>query len=314
MMDIQTKLLYLVIDLLLPLAIGQACRSQTRLNASFFQRMIILNICLVYPVLAALTIWSLRLNHELIGLPVMGVLLCIIPGAAAYLLVERKFDSELDKGSYLLSAMLSNTATLGGLCTYIMYGEAGFAYTQMAVILQNVVMFMFCFPLAQYYYQKSIGRPFDRQSVISLFINRNQLPVVGMAIGVALNVSGVVRPYFLEVLVDPLVHLGAWTALVPIGYSIDLYGMRRYYGKILDLLPIKLVLTPLAAYVLAKFVFEEPVLINTIVILAAMPTAINAVVAVQLNKLNVDLATASFVLTTAACLLVALPILFVVLS
>lgn len=313
-MDIQTKLLYLVIDLLLPLAIGQACRSQTRLNASFFHRMIILNICLVYPVLAALTIWSLRLNYELIGLPLMGVLLCIIPGAAAYLLVERKFDSELDKGSYLLSAMLSNTATLGGLCTYIMYGEAGFAYTQMAVILQNVVMFMFCFPLAQYYYQKSIGRPFDRQSVISLFITRNQLPVVGMAIGVALNVSGVVRPYFLEVLVDPLVHLGAWTALVPIGYSIDLYGMRRYYGKILDLLPIKLVLTPLAAYVLAKFVFEEPVPINTIVILAAMPTAINAVVAVQLNKLNVDLATASFVLTTAACLLVALPILFVVLS
>ena len=313
-MDIQTKLLYLAIDLLLPLAIGQACRSQTRLNASFFQRMIILNICLVYPVLAALTIWSLRLNYELVGLPLMGVLLCIIPGAAAYLLVERKFDSELDKGSYLLSAMLSNTATLGGLCTYIMYGEAGFAYTQMAVILQNVVMFMFCFPLAQYYYQKSIGRPFDRQSVISLFINRNQLPVVGMAIGVALNVSGVVRPFFLEVLVDPLVHLGAWTALVPIGYSIDLYGMRRYYGKILDLLPIKLVLTPLAAYVLAKFVFEESVLINTIVILAAMPTAINAVVAVQLNKLNVDLATASFVLTTAACLLVALPILFVVLS
>ena len=313
-MDIQTKLLYLVIDLLLPLAIGQACRSQTRLNASFFHRMIILNICLVYPVLAALTIWSLRLKYELVGLPLMGVLLCIIPGAAAYLLVERKFDSELDKGSYLLSAMLSNTATLGGLCTYIMYGEAGFAYTQMAVILQNVVMFMFCFPLAQYYYQKSIGRPFDRQSVISLFINRNQLPVVGMVIGVALNVSGVVRPYFLEVLVDPLVHLGAWTALVPIGYSIDLYGMRRYYGKILDLLPIKLVLTPLAAYVLAKFVFEEPVLINTIVILAAMPTAINAVVAVQLNKLNVDLATASFVLTTAACLLVALPILFVVLS
>ena len=135
-----------------------------------------------------------------------------------------------------------------------------------------------------------------------------------MAIGVALNVSGVVRPYFLEVLVDPLVHLGAWTALVPIGYSIDLYGMRRYYGKILDLLPIKLVLTPLAAYVLAKFVFEEPVLINTIVILAAMPTAINAVVAVQLNKLNVDLATASFVLTTAACLFVALPVLFVLLS
>ena len=88
----------------------------------------------------------------------------------------------------------------------------------------------------------------------------------------------------------------------------------QYYGKILDLLPIKLVLTPLMAYALARLVFEETVLVNTIVILAAMPTAINAVVAVQLNKLNVDLATASFVLTTAACLVVALPILFVALS
>ena len=67
-MDIQTKLLYLLLDLLLPLAIGQACRSQKRLSGSFFQRMIILNICLVYPVLAGLTIWSLRLNYELIGL------------------------------------------------------------------------------------------------------------------------------------------------------------------------------------------------------------------------------------------------------
>ena len=313
-MDIQTKLLYLLLDLLLPLAIGQACRSQKRLSGSFFQRMIILNICLVYPVLAGLTIWSLRLNYELIGLPLMGVLLCIIPGIAAYLLVERKFDSELDKGSYLLSAMLSNTGTLGGLCTYIMYGEAGFAYTQMAVILQNVVMFMFCFPLARYYYQKSIGLPFDRQSVLSLFINRNQLPVVGMAVGVALNAAGVARPVFLEAVVDPLVHLGAWTALMPIGYSIDLYAMRQYYRKILDLLPIKLVLTPLVAYALSQVVFEETVLINTIVILAAMPTAINAVVAVQLNKLNVDLATASFVLTTAVCLVAALPILFVVLS
>ena len=86
-MDIQTKLLYLFLDLLLPLAIGQACRSQKRLSGSFFQRMIILNICLVYPVLAGLTIWSLRLNYELVGLPLMGVLLCIIPGIAAYLLV-----------------------------------------------------------------------------------------------------------------------------------------------------------------------------------------------------------------------------------
>jgi predicted permease len=250
------------------------------------------------------------MNYALIWLPIIGVFMCVIPGVAAYLRVDNKFSSELDKGSYILSAILSNTTTLGGLCAYILYGEAGYAYTQMVVLLQNIVMFTICFPLAQYYYQKSVGDRSAKMSLTTLFINRNQLPIVGMSIGLILNFAGFVRPVFLEAMVDPLVHIAAWTALVPIGYAIDAAGMRNYYSKLIDLIPIKFILTPFAAYWLASLVITDRTILNVIIIIAAMPTAINTVIAVQLHKLNVNIATAAFVLTTAVCVAIELPALF----
>jgi len=312
--ELETKILKLFVDLVIPLAIGILCRYQSKLDKGFFRRLILINICVIYPVLSVLTLWVLSLNYALLWLPIIGILLFIIPGIAAYFRVNSKFQSELDKGSYILSAMLSNTTSLGGLCAYILFGEVGFAFAQMVVMLQNVFMFMYCFPLAQYYYQKSIGENFSKQSLSSLIINRTQLPVVGMAIGLILNFTGFVRPLVAEQMVDPLVHLGAWTALIPIGYAIDTAGMRKYYSRILDLIPIKFILTPVVAYLLASLVLTDKIIVNTIVVLAAMPTAINTVIAVQLHKLNVDIATAAFVLTTAVFIVIELPVLLVWMS
>ncbi|MDU4961008.1 MAG: transporter [Sporomusaceae bacterium] len=309
--DLQTKLAYLFIDLILPLALGLLCRRQGWGSRDLFQQMITINICVIYPVLSVLTLWALPLQPALIWLPLIGLLLCAIPGLAAYWRLRGKFCSDLDKGSYLLSAILSNTTTLGGLCAFILYSETGYAYAQMIVMLQNVVMFMICFPLAQYYYQKSIGSSLKGLTFSSLFINRNQLPVVGMAAGILLNLSGLIRPAALAPLLDPLVHIGAWTALIPIGFAIDTAGMRCYYTTLLDLLPIKFILTPVAAYWLSSLFIHDEIILNTIVILAAMPTAINSIIAVQIHKLNVNIAAAAFVLTTAAFIGIELPALLV---
>ncbi|MDR3590777.1 MAG: transporter [Negativicutes bacterium] len=313
-MDLQTKVLYLCFDLVVPLVVGILCRRQSKLDKDFFRRLILINICVLYPILSVLTLWTMPLNYSLLWLPVIGILLFLIPGAAAYLRMKGKFVSQLDKGSYILSAMLSNTTSLGGLCAYILFGEIGFAASQMIVLLQNAFMFMFCFPLAQYYYQKSIGEDFSQQSLFNLLFTRTQLPVVGMAIGIALNLAGVARPVLAGQMVDPLVHLGAWTALIPIGYAIDTAGMRKYYSVILDLVPIKLILTPVVGYLIASALITNQTIVNTIVVLAAMPTAVNTVIAVQLHKLNVDIATAAFVLTTAVFIIAELPLLLLWMS
>lgn len=304
------KLAYFIIDLLFPLTIGYLLRCKQQFNEGFFDKMISYNILLLYPVLSILSFWVLPLTWELMWLPIFGGLLCFIPGLVAYLISKNKYNSPLDTGSYILSAMLSNVGTLGGLCAFILYGETGFAYTQLVVLTQTAVLFLVCYPLAQYYYSKEQGAKQCKISVGTLLWNRNQLPVVGLIVGLMLYVLDVPRPEILGELFNPLVHLAAWTALIPVGYVTDFSAIKKYYSSTFDLVPIKFIMTPLFSYIIAKMVFTDSIVINTIVILASTPTAINAVITAKIHNLNIHIATASFVVTTVLFLLVIYPILF----
>lgn len=308
-MDIKVKLLYIFLDLVCPLTLGYLCRCRQTWGEKFFRNMIDFNIFLLYPVLSILSFWVLHLTAELMWLPVFGVVLGIIPGVAAYAGLKRKYHDPLERGSYLLSAILSNFGTLGGLCAFILFGEIGYAYVQLTVVPQNFVLFLFCFPLAQYYYQQSLQGANYKVDPVQIFFNRNQLPVLGLLLGIVLNYCALPRPEFLGRIFDPLVHLGAWTALMPIGFSIELAEMKRYYRHILDLVPIKFVLTPILSYLMARLVIRDETTIHTLIVIASTPTAINAVVTAKIHNLNVNVAMAAFVVTTALFVLVVFPVL-----
>ncbi|HWR40991.1 MAG TPA: transporter [Patescibacteria group bacterium] len=309
-MDVEKKLLYIVIDLLLPLLIGYFLRRNRHLKDKFFDTMIHYNMLFFYPLLSVLSFWVLPLTWELIWLPVFGVLLCFIPGGAAYLLFGRKYADPLDMGSYIITAMLANLGTLGGLCAYIIYGETGFAYSQLIVVSQVFVIFLVCYPLARYYYRCSRGREQAAMSWQELVFTRNQLPVLGLLLGFLLCWLKVPRPALLGEFFDPLVHISAWTALIPVGHATDFSAIRRYLFSTLDLAPIRFIVTPLISYGVARLVFNDPVAINTVLILASTPTAISAVMTAKIHGLNVHIATASFFSTTVLFLLLIYPVIF----
>jgi len=310
-LDIKIKLAYFIIDLLFPLTIGYLLRGKQQFSEEFFDKMISYNILLLYPVLSILSFWVLTLTWELMWFPVFGGLLCFIPGFIAFLISKNKYDSPLDTGSYIMSAMLSNIGTIGGLCAFILYGETGFAYTQLVGLTQTAVLFLVCYPLAQYYYSKDQGAQGSKMSITTLLWNRNQLPVLGLIIGLLLYSFDVPRPKIFGDLFNPLVHLAAWTALIPVGHVTDFSAIKKYYSSTFDLVPIKFIVTPVISYIIAKIVFNDRVMIDTIVVLASMPTAINAVITVKIHNLNIHIATASFVVTTVLFLLVVYPILFI---
>lgn len=308
-MDISQKLLIFVVDLLFPLAIGYWCRRRNYFNEAFFSRMITLNVLVLYPVLSILSFWVMRLNSELIWLPFLGVFTSLIAGLAAYPRARAKYAGGLDQGSYILSAILSNHLTLGGLCVFILYGETGFAYVQLIVLFYNLVVFLFCYPLAQYYRRRNQpgGSGLSFKAVL---FNRNQLPVLGVAIGIFLYAGGLPRPAWATAVFDPLVHIAAWTALIPVGYSADFTEMQKYWRDMIDLAFIKFLVTPLCTFALGTLLLQDPIVLNTLVVVASTPTAINAVITVRLHDLNLHLAMAAFVLTTALFLLLVYPSLF----
>lgn len=310
-MDVKLKLAYVFMDLILPLVVGYLFRRKKYLSEVNCNKMIVFNILVLSTALSILSFWTLPLKLELMWLPLFGILLSIIPGTTAFLISSNKYDNGLEKGSYLVSAILSNIGTLGGLCAYIIFGEAAFAYTQIVGLFQGLVLFLFCFPMAQYYKMKSNPTGENKKLTFgSMFFNRNQLPVVGLVFGILLCLGGVPRPDFLGAVFDPLVHLCAWTALIPAGYSIEFSGMKPYYGTTLDLLPIKFIITPVLGYLLARELFTDPALLGTILIIASVPTGINAIVTARLYGLNLHVSGAAFVVTTAVFLVIVYPILF----
>ena len=309
-MDIAGKFTTLFIDMILPLIVGYVLRRGAWGSERVFNWMISIGIIFLFPGLTAFSIWGLVPVFDLVWLPAFGVLLHLLPGGLALLRGRRKYQSSLDYGSYTIAGFLSNHVTLGSLSAYILFGETGYAYTQMTLLFNSLLMFGFAYPLAQHYrnlhdHGNSLSIDFKQ-----LIFNRNQMPLVGMIVGIILNWQGVVRPESFLPAFDLMIHFSAWTFLVPVGYSMDFGEVRHYWRDAVDITVIKCVITPALTVAVAGFLIHDQVAFRTLILLAAQPTAVNAVIAMKLFGLNLHLAVGAFVLSTAVYLLIVFPAFF----
>ena len=299
------------VDLILPMIVGYVLRQRSNLSERFYDRLIEATLVIVYPLLGVLSFWVIRVDATLLWLPLFGVLIHVIPGLLVYLRVKNKYEAFTDQGSYLMAGILSNHLTLGGLSVYILFGATGYAYVQLFVLPQSFILFLICFPLAQYYQRRSTGR--CMQNTISwrgILFHRNQLGIVGVFVGLLFNGLAIERPVAAAALFDLLVHIGAWLSLVPVGYSIDFMEMRNHWRDTWDMAVIKFILTPIIIAVFCTYFVDEELMRQTLLVLSFGPVAINAVIAVRLHRLNLHIVMANFVFTTTVYLTIIYPVLF----
>lgn len=309
-MDITAKFFTLFVDMILPLIVGYSLRRFSWGSERIFNWMISLGIIFLFPGLTAFSIWGLVPVFDLVWLPAFGILLHILPGGLALLWGRQKYKSSLDYGSYTISGFLSNHVTLGSLSAYILFGETGYAYTQMTLLFNSLLMFGFAYPLAQHYrnqYDHGSGLRVDLRQIL---FNRNQMPLVGMIVGILLNWWGAHRPESFLPIFDMMIHFSAWTFLVPVGYSIDFEEVRHYWRDAVDITVIKCLITPVLTVAAAGFFIHDEIAFRTLILLAAQPTAVNAVIAVKLFGLNLHLTVGAFVISTAVYLLLVFPTFF----
>ncbi len=310
-MDVSAKFIQFFLDLLLPLCAGYLLQYFSLVRPRFFDGMMRVGVLLVFPASVMLSLWDAGLSLMVIWLPVLGVLMQVVPGVVGYFRAKTKDYTSLETGSYLLAAMLANRGVVGGLSVFILFGEQSYAYSRIVMVLAPPMLLMLCFPMARYFSLRDSADGGARPSLRSILLNRNQVPLIGLVLGFALNLGDVPRPEFFRQVLGVTMHLLAWIFLIPVGASMDLAEMRRHWKSLLDLLPLKFVLTPLAMYGLGRLVGLEGEALRTVVVLGFAPTAINAVVAARLHDLNVHVATTAFVLTTGVYMVVVFPLILV---
>mgnify|MGYP000986344180 CR=1 FL=1 len=198
------RIIYLFTDLLAPLIVGCLLYRHGKISDALISRILRLNVIIIYTVLALMSCWTLPISWDLALIPIYGILIVLVPGLIGWAFFIRKYHSPLDRGAYLANAMMSNITTLGGVCAYILYGEQGFAYAQIMGIFQTLMLVLAVFPMAQYYYlqHKNHGRGGKiHMRFLDIFLSWNQLSILGMAAGLALNAAGIP-------VADTVAHIG----------------------------------------------------------------------------------------------------------
>lgn len=303
------QLFTVLFDVFCPLAAGYFLRRRKWMTMAQCNGMMLFNVVVLITVMNLLSFWILPLQRDLLLLPLLSLLTAFL--SAGMMAPLCRHQSFVDQGTLVVAAMLANIGTLAGICGYILYGELSFAYVQLFAVPQNILMVVLAFPLAQYYAARgsSVGGKAPLQfNLRELLFTPKQLGVVGMLIGLGLQLFQVERPGFVTDFFRMLVHIQAWIAFTPVGYTIDFHRAFHYLRQAAGLLPIRFLLVPLLLYGASSLVVTDPVILGTIFLAASAPVAINAVITAQLFHLNVDLAVAAFLETTLLYVAVLFPL------
>lgn len=308
-----TRFVLVLIDILVPLYVGHLLQ-RWGMAREWVRLLIRCNVVGICSLLALFSFWSLRVAPELLWMPLSILPICFLPLPLYWLWERRRFTDPRDQGSYVITMMLGNIGTLAGLCAYSLYGETGFAYIQLIAVPQVLVVVLFVFPLAHRYYEAwATGGSTGRHGVRlrEALLTWNQLPVVCVAAGLLLGAFGVPRPEAAAPIFTALIHISAWMGMISVGYDLHLAGVRRYARQLWPLFPVKFLYLPLLLFAMTRLITQDPVILWCVVLAAAAPTAIFAVTSAQLYRLNVDMAEAAFLTTTAAFLFLIYPIIYV---
>lgn len=297
-------------DILLPLLLGMVLR-RWGLSREILRMVIKANVVCVATFLSLVSFWTVHVTRELLWLPISILPICFIPVFLFYGFQKNRFTNPLDQGSYMISMMLGNIGTLAGLCAYVLFGEKGFAYVQLIAVPQILVIVLYCFPMAQRFYEMGTGSgEKGKTNFLRLLLTPNQLPALGVAAGLLLSGLHVERPEAVGTLFTVLIHVSAWMGMMPVGYDLRLGSVGTYALTLWPIFPVKFILLPAILYGLTIPFVKDPAMITCVVLSAGAPTAIFAVAASQLYGLNVDMAESSFVTTTLAFLFVLYPLVY----
>lgn len=305
-----SRVLYLLVDMAGPIALGLWLRHLGLAGGRFNKILIDVNVRGLFTWLAFVAFWKLELTASLLWvLPFVPVIMLLPWPVMSW--ITRKNADPLERGALVSSAILGNTATLGGLVCFLIFGAAGFAIVQLYAVVQNVLLVLLVFPLCQAFADMASGKTGQRKrrTLRETFLTWNQVSLLGMAAGACLSVSGTPMPDALERAFPWIVHLSAWINFLPVGLHLDFREALSGWRATAPILPIKFLLLPAAAWIFASLFVADPLLAAVLIVISACPTAINAVICTELYGLKTGTAVSSLVWTTAVFAFAVCPLL-----
>jgi predicted permease len=250
-------------------------------------------------------------------LPFLGAGVILLGGLFGLLAAKILGRQGSQRSVLFCCGCFTNIGSLGGLTSFIFFGEQGFALLVLYRMFEELIYYGFGFPVARFLGSQEQNPPMSGQLLELARDPFFLVAILSFTAGLGLNLAGVERPLFYETLNSYFVPTGIFLLLVSIGLGLRFSKVRNYLVDGLAVAVIKFIALPccagIAAYLLGLHEIENGLPLQIVLLAASMPVAFNALVAASLYDLDLDLANGCWLLTTAS-LIVILPWLYFLFS
>ncbi|MDJ0622858.1 MAG: hypothetical protein QNJ17_07820 [Desulfocapsaceae bacterium] len=255
-------------------------------------------------------VWVVSFSDlRVVWLPVVGIVALLLGGLLGLIFAHILRVSREQRGVMYCCGSFTNIGAIGGLVCFMFLGEEGFALVALYKMFEEMSYYTIGFPIARYY-----GGSETIQATLSQrFLSVLKDPFVATAfsaftIGVTLNLAGVVRPYFFEVITAFSVPIGTFVLIFSIGLGMRFSSVGKHLGKCGAVAGTKFVIIPVIACSLALLLNLHEVAgglpFQVVLILSSMPVAFNALVAASIFDLDLELANSLWLVTTGLLIIV----------
>ena len=256
-------------------------------------------------------------NIRILFLPLIGAGALLLGGVCGIVAAVLMGADNQRKGTLFCCGSFTNIGSIGALVCFVFLGEAGFAMIAMYKLFEEMTYYSIGFPIARYFSgaasESTLGQRIRTVAADPFFLAATGAFVCGFV----LNRSGIPRPAFFETVNAFFVPAGTFILLVSIGLGMRFSSVAGNLTEGLVTSLIKFIIIPsaavYAAYLLGLKEIDGGLPMKVVLIAASMPVAFTALVAASIYELDLDLANACWLVTTAA-LLVVVPWIYFLLS
>jgi len=301
-----TSLLFPLFIVLFSLAAGYAAGIIYRLRT---RRVALLDIrkglqwaalLVINPVAFVGAVWVAPLQDlRIIRLPLVGVFSIVLGGVLAFIYTRITRRDRRQTGSLITVGGMTNIGSIGAIVVYSLLGEAGFSLVPLYKLFEELLYYGVAFPLAKSYSDSVAGKEHRLKAVL-----KDPFIIVmfsAICLGVVLNLLGFERPLWYTGLNQILIPLASSLLLISIGMAFRFVAMTRHIPAALAVVVIKNALVPLGALLFARLMglhlLEGGLVLQTVVVLAAMPSGFISLVPPTLYGLDVDLSNTAWFAT-----------------
>jgi len=193
----------------------------------------------------------------------------------------------------------------------LIFGEQGYAYARLTMLLGAPAYYIFGFTIAKYYFEKSKSDNKQKINIKKILLNKNQIPILGLITGIILNIHNIPRPLIVDNIIPFLVHLSAWMFLLPLGFSINIKENKHYIKDALEISFIRFLIIPVIIYFITQYLELKGVIAGTLIILSLTPASVGAVIAAKLHKLNTHLPMTVYLISSLIYLILIYPLIII---